>query len=244
MNSINCYNEGKIKIKRIKTNVDLLNLKSDYFLQKLFFNMKKYKRLEILKYNKKLQKRLNLSINDYKEYSQIYSNIEIELKLNDNIYGKFINISNEDKEYYHIYFDNSKKEIKKYCLLKNDNIKKIKIIIEHQIKSFKNLFYRCKCISSIFFKKFHRVNIVDMSLMLSECSSLKEFKFSNFNTNSVINLIGMFSGCSSLKELNLNNYNTNNVTDMNYMFGGCLDELKLKIKSQFKNFKEEAFYNY
>ena len=47
----------------------------------------------------------------------------------------------------------------------------------------------------------------------------------------------MFRGCSSLKELNLNNFNTNNVTNMIGMFDGCLDELKLKIKSQFKNFK-------
>ena len=54
---------------------------------------------------------------------------------------------------------------------------------------------------------------------------------------------GMFYGCSSLKELNLINFNTNNVTDMSWMFSGCLDELKLKIKSQFKNFKEEAFKN-
>ena len=48
----------------------------------------------------------------------------------------------------------------------------------------------------------------------------------------------MFRGCSSLKELNINNFNTFNVTDMRWMFKGCLDELKLKIKSQFKNFKE------
>ena len=54
---------------------------------------------------------------------------------------------------------------------------------------------------------------------------------------------GMFFGCSSLKELNLNNFNTNNVTNMNGMFSGCLDELKLKIKSQFKNFKKDAFYD-
>ena len=53
----------------------------------------------------------------------------------------------------------------------------------------------------------------------------------------------MFFGCSSLKELNLNNFNTNNITYMSCMFEGCLDELKLKIKSQFKNFKEEAFKN-
>ena len=61
--------------------------------------------------------------------------------------------------------------------------------------------------------------------------------------NNIKNMRSMFYRCSSLKELNLNNFNTNNVTDMSYMFNGCLDELKLKIKSQFKNFKEEAFWN-
>ena len=53
----------------------------------------------------------------------------------------------------------------------------------------------------------------------------------------------MFSSCSSLKELNLNKFNTNNVTDMRWMFADCLDELKLKIKNQYKNFKKEAFWN-
>ena len=79
--------------------------------------------------------------------------------------------------------------------------------------------------------------------MFYGCSSLKELYLNNFNTNNVTNMIRIFSECSSLKELNLNNFNTNNVTNMSYMFSGCLDELKLKIKSQFKNFKEEAFEN-
>ena len=79
--------------------------------------------------------------------------------------------------------------------------------------------------------------------MFFGCSSLKELNLNNFNTNNVSYMSGMFSGCSSLKELNLNNFNTNNVTTMSGMFGGCLDELKLKIKSQFKNFKKEAFKN-
>ena len=82
-----------------------------------------------------------------------------------------------------------------------------------------------------------------MSFMFYRCSSLKELNLNNFNTNNVTNMSFMFSGCSSLKELNLNNFNTNNVTDMYGMFDGCLDELKLKIESQFKNFKEEAFDN-
>ena len=51
----------------------------------------------------------------------------------------------------------------------------------------------------------------------------------------------IFLQYSSLKELNFNNFNTNNVTNMYGMFSGCLDELKLKIKSQFKNFEEETF---
>ena len=53
---------------------------------------------------------------------------------------------------------------------------------------------------------------------------------------------GMFSRCSSLKELNLNNFNTNNVTYMGSMFSGCSNELKMKIKMQYKNIKEEAFW--
>ena len=46
-----------------------------------------------------------------------------------------------------------------------------------------------------------------------------------------------------IKRIKSNNFNTNNVTNMSGMFSECLDELKLKIKSQFKNFKEEAFKN-
>ena len=51
----------------------------------------------------------------------------------------------------------------------------------------------------------------------------------------------MFSRCSSLEELNLSNFNTNNVTDINNMFLECSEKLKMKIKSQYKNIKEEAF---
>ena len=130
--------------------------------------------------------------------------------------GGFININEEDKKYFHIYFnDDKKKEIKNTSFYEDDNVSKISIIIDYQIKSFSELFADCKCIESIKFKKFYRNNITNMS--------------------------DMFLGCSSLKELNLYNFNTDNVTNMYYMFSKCPDELKLKIKSQFKNFKEEAF---
>ena len=64
----------------------------------------------------------------------------------------------------------------------------IKIIIDYQAKSFKKLFYHCNCIDSIFFKKFYRNNITDMSSMFYECLLLKELNLSNFNTINVTNM--------------------------------------------------------
>ena len=80
-----------------------------------------------------------------------------------------------------------------------------------------------------------------MSEMFYGCSSLKELNISNFNTNNVTDMGFMFSVCSSLKELNLSNFNTNNVTDMRFMFDGCSDQFQNKIRSEYKNIKEEAF---
>ena len=72
------------KLKQIKSKIDFKNIKSDYFFIKIFDIMIKKKSLKIIKYNKKMQKRLNLSFSDYKKYSQLYSSIEIEIKLDDN----------------------------------------------------------------------------------------------------------------------------------------------------------------
>ena len=80
-----------------------------------------------------------------------------------------------------------------------------------------------------------------MGYMFYGCSSLKKLNISNFNTNNVTDMSGMFSGCSSLKELNLSNFNTNNVTYMRHMFSGCSDQFKNKIRTEYKNIKEEPF---
>ena len=230
--------------KLIVANNQLKKVKSDYFIQKFFGYMPKRKSLETVRYNKSIQKRINININHYKAYSEEYSSIELDIIPKKGEYGKFINIKKEDKKFIHIYFnDNKKKEIENTSFNRNDNVSKISIIIDYQIKSFSKLFFYCKCIESIEFKKFYRNNVIDMSYMFYGCSSLNGLNLNNFNTNNVTNLNFMFFGCSSLKELNLNNFNTNNVKYMSDMFNGCLDELKLKIKSQFKIFKEEAFKN-
>ena len=227
-------NSGNISKKDQTQNFD--NLKSNFILRKLFNILKENKSLNIMKYNKKLQKRLNININDYKEYSQIYSSIQIELKIADNKskkykLKKFINILDKDRKYYHIYFNDSKEEKKRNYLRENEKVNIIKIIIEHQVESFKKLFDDCEYISSIVFKKFSRINITDMSYMFSECSSLNELNLSNFNTNNVTNMSCMFYECSSLKELNLSSFNTNNVINMSCMFYGCSLLKELNISS-------------
>ena len=108
------------------------NLKSDYFLQLLFDNLMKKKSFNIIKYNKNIKDRIIISIKDYKEYSEIYSSIEIEIIPAKDQYSNFINM-NENETYYHIYFNDNKEEIKRNYLNENDNVSKIKIIIDYQL---------------------------------------------------------------------------------------------------------------
>ena len=229
MNSRNISNE--VKTKQMKSIGALENLKSNYIFKRILICLVKKKSLEIIKYNKKLQKIVNLSINDYKIYSELYSSIEIELKPVENKYGKLINISDKDKDFYHIYFDDSNEEKKRNYLNENEKVKIIKIIINYQVISFKDLFYNCDYISSINFKIFNRINITDMSDMFSICSSLEELNLSNFNTKNVTNMSNMFYICSKIKELNLSNFNTNNVTNMSFMFCGCSSLKELYINN-------------
>ena len=139
----------------------LKKIKSDFFLRNLFNNnLNKKKSLEIVKYNNNTKQRLNLNINDYKEYCETYSSIEIEIIPAKDKYGKFINIKEEDRKYYHIFFNNNNYENKINILNKiyDNNVKKIKIIIDYKIESFEYLFKDCQCIESINFKKFYRNN--------------------------------------------------------------------------------------
>ena len=245
MDSKNILKSEKEELNEMKKLNNLFdNLKSDYFLEKIFNNIHKKKSLEIIKCNKKIQQRLNININNYKEYSEKYSSIEIEIIPTPNKYDNFIYFENEDDEkYYHIYFNNNKeKEIKRTFLKKDDNVSKINIIIDYQIESFTNLFYYCQCIKSIYFKKFVRNNITNMSCMFYNCSSLEELNLSNFNTNNVSNMSYMFWRCKSLKELNLSNFNINNETNVFGMFWECSEELKNKIKTQLKNINKNALY--
>ena len=187
LNNIPVHNDTINKLEKIK---------SQYILKDILNYIHYKKLLEIIKYNKKSQNQLHINIDTYKSFSSI----EIEIIPLENTYCKFIHFEKEEeKKYYHIYFNNSKEEIKRNYLNKNDNIINIKIkaIIDPEVKSFRKLFIYCKYIKSIHFKRFYRNDITDMSEMFSQCESLSDLDLSNFNTENVTDMNNMFFSCSS-----------------------------------------------
>ena len=56
--------------KLIISNNKLRNLKSDYFIQKFFGYIPERKSMETIRYNKSIQKRINININHNKAYSE------------------------------------------------------------------------------------------------------------------------------------------------------------------------------
>ena len=231
----------------MKENIKNFGIKSKYIVQKVLEHLDEKRLLQITKETNYLQNLMGKTINDYKNNYKKFSSIEIEIKPSET-YGKFINLDNKDEgeeereKNYRIYFNDSKVEIKnKYYLNESDKVTKIRILVGYKEKSFAHLFMKCDGIESINFKKFYRNNIESMTDMFYECTSMKEINLSNFITDNVIDMRYMFYDCYSLKELNLSHFNTNNVIDMVNMFLGCSDELLMKIKSQYKNIKEEAF---
>ena len=195
----------------------LLNIKSIYILKQILDNLYENKLLNLLRYNKLHQNKLNIDINIYKKAAKI----EIEIIPLDNYSSKFINIPFKKEKFFHIYFNDNKEEIKRnYLIPEDNNPKKLKVIIDSEIVSLRNLFHRCP-IEKINFIKCNRYDINDMSYMFYHCYSLEELNINKLKTNKVTKMICMFCECRLLKELNLSNFNTNNVTHMNNMFYNC-----------------------
>ena len=208
----------------------IMKIKSIFTIRILFAHLNRKTKLKIIKLNKSLQADLNLSINDYKNFSEKYSKIEIIIfpSKERKARSQIINYDEKNKNFYHIYFnDNLNEEVKNNYIEKNEEISKIIIIIDSEINTLKELFEGCSEIESIFFIKFLRNNITDMSAMFRGCSKLKIVKFLQVNTSNVTNMNYMFNKCLLIKELDLSKFDTHKVTNMNSMFFDCKSLEKL-----------------
>ena len=105
MGSHNSSKKANNKNKNLLIEYSQINIldkiNSKYILKQITDNLTKKKKLEFFKYNKLLQEKLDININDYKLFSE---QIEIEIIVKNEItQGKFINITNEKEQYFQIY---------------------------------------------------------------------------------------------------------------------------------------------
>ena len=115
-------------------------IKNEFFIRAVLSYVPKTRLLKLVNHNKHLQAIMKVTIADYEK---IFKQIKIELKLVDNLSQivekeriwnrlvkfKFINRI-EDKSFYHIYFGESKKEIDRDYIIKEDKLSKITILID------------------------------------------------------------------------------------------------------------------
>ena len=234
----------------------LNGIKSKYILEHILSYVDKALTHKLFRYNKNIQSKINLSINDYK----LFSKIIIEVYTTKFIFDKnlFINFEQKYKPYYHIYFNDNEKEKENYPInldmtkmepIKHffrsnfqnneneiikgfyygkDKIKKIKIVIDNEVKTLKGLFKNCSSFKEINFIQFNRKNINDMSEMFYGCTSLIKINLNNFKTDNVTNMSDMFGHCG-LRSLKLPKLFTSKVINMNYMFSDCEYLLKLDL---------------
>ncbi len=207
----------------------LKKIASQFTIRAILDSLELNRRMKLVKYNKKYQSLLNLEIKDYKEYSQIIIEIgtvtDITLIQEKNIFFNYIpNTLLNDYQIY-LYFNNEKnnleKKISRNYFTKSEKVSKIKLYLNPNITSLKDLFSGCKIIQEINFINFHRKNITNMESMFHGCTSLIKINLENFNTENVTNMRNMFYQCTLLQELNLNKFNTNNVINMQKMFFDC-----------------------
>ena len=220
-------NEMKEKNKTIPE-CNLKNIKSVYILKAILDNLKTRKSLIIIKYNKNIQQKLNIDEKIYKDFCET----EIEITPPKNVDGKFINIlKKEDKPFFHIYFDDNKKEIKRNYLTKNEKIKKIKILIDYQVKSFFELFSECSCIESLNFKKCNRNDLDTFNSLFYKCTNLKEINLKNMNTEKIKDMSYLFGSCKSLQKIDLTYFLTERVENMNDMFSSCSSLKEINVSN-------------
>jgi len=220
------------------------NIKSIFILKKPFTYISQNKYLKLVKYNKSLQKKFGLSIDDYFKHS---NQIEIEIipdQTENKEIKEFIYIINQNYEkFYYIYFNGKTKEVKRHYIKANETVSKIIVVIDMKVESIEQLFNYCLNIKEIKFIKFNRTDFTNYSSMFNYCTNLINLDISKLKTDNLKYMNSMFNNCSTLKYLNLSNFKKDNITDMYCLFNQCKSLEKIDL-SNFKTNKVENIGKY
>ena len=153
-------------------------IKSKYILQQIFRCMESYKYLHLIRYNKKIQNFLDLTIKDFELAYKDFNKIIIEIiadqefqSISRSKHTKWGNCSKEDAQYVHTYFNDEKEEFLKTKIVPEE-ISKIKLIIDSGLKTFKGFFESIFLLKEINIIRFKRNDITDISRMFYMCVNL------------------------------------------------------------------------
>ena len=147
-----------MKESNFKSNNFFDNIKSRYIMQKKFNNLLKIKSLHIIKNNKEIQKKLDITIKDYKQLSHIELKKE-KIK---------IIIENKVKSLYKLFYSWKCIETITFQNYNRNNIEDMSCM------------FMCCSTKEINFSDFNTENVKNMSYMFDEWTSLKKdrsFKF-------------------------------------------------------------------
>ena len=211
----------------------LFNIKSKYIIEEIFSFFEEAKKLEIIRYNKKIQEKMGVTFETYKDFGKI--EIEITMEKDHDIKGKekfyFIHYNEKDELNYHIYFDDNEEEAKRNYIKLGEKVSKVKIIINRKVKTFFESFHNCILVKRIKFIKYNRKDITRLSQLFYECIRLKDLDITKLNMENVTNINGLFQECEQLTRLDLSNMKTVKIKDMSNLFKLCAKLRYLDLSS-------------
>ena len=174
----------------------LNSIKSKIVLKNIIRNIEKNVYLRIVKTNRNLQNKLDISLDTYEEY---YNQIEVELipkKSDLSSENQFINPDYQNKAFFNSSFD----EVKKCNFSDNENISKIRVLLNIKyLTSLSDLFLNCKKIEYIKFIHCANDKITEINYMFFNCESLINIDMTRLKIDNVTSMNFLFTQCKSLK---------------------------------------------
>lgn len=209
----------------------LKKIKSIYVLRSIFTFIRNNKKLNIIKYNNDLKKKLNVNLNNYMNLIIFELNLIKEFPDFSSQKINFINLNQIDinesisSGIMDIYCADNKNKIfidKNYLNKKND-YKKIKIIINNEnnlITSFERIFFKIHILKeiTIIYKKCTVQNFREMFHFCSKLISINLF----LEDVCPLDMYSIFGECISLKSIEgISKWNTYKNTNFGRLFFGC-----------------------
>ena len=223
----NCYNLKYINLSffEFRNNVNInyfFNVNGPKIINS---NMKNY---QMEKINNKYENEIDILVKvDKNEVNQKIYFLDNFLNLN------MFKMNNDLRLFNPKIFINEKKyeKYQNYFIPEKEGEYNIKVKFDINLINCEYMFYGCKNIIKINFKRFNTNSVTNMSSMFSDCENIKILNLSHFETKNVTNMSYMFSACSNLENIDLSSFNTNEVIDMTAMFSFCNNLISLDLSN-------------